>query len=81
NLDRQSFTIEVIQNVQEPKSTSIHQPVRHKIHGPDPVGKGRNRQLFRLFANQTPAGFNPQVEGSKNRWLMRLARDFRFLAI
>lgn len=22
-----------------------------------------------------------EVEGSKNRWLMRLARDFRFLAI
>ncbi|SAY46837.1 hypothetical protein KRIGEM_03196 [Komagataeibacter rhaeticus] len=42
--------------------TSIHQPVRHKIHGPDPVGKGRNRQLFWLFANQTLAGFNPQVE-------------------
>ncbi|GAL98441.1 hypothetical protein ATR1_189c0001, partial [Acetobacter tropicalis] len=31
NLDRQSFTIEVIQNVQEPKSTSIHQPVRHEV--------------------------------------------------
>ncbi|KDE19233.1 hypothetical protein AZ09_13080 [Acetobacter aceti 1023] len=62
NLNRQSFTIEIIQNVQEPKSTSIQKSVRHEIHGPDFVGKCWDRQLFGLFANQAPAGFNPQVE-------------------
>jgi hypothetical protein len=62
NLNRQSFTIEVIQDIQEPKSTPIQKPVRHEIHGPTPVGKGWDRQLFRLFANQTLTGFNPQIE-------------------
>ncbi|ASL40877.1 hypothetical protein CBI36_10915 [Acetobacter oryzifermentans] len=63
NLNHQSFTIEVIQDVQEPKSRFIHQTVRHEIHGPGPVWNIWDRRLlFRLFANKAPTQFNPQVE-------------------
>jgi len=33
------------------------------------------------IADNRPPGQDNNLEGSKNRWLMRLARDFRLLAI
>ena len=42
--------------------------------------KAKDRLLAIIFITQNHAGLI-QVEGSKNRWLMRLVRDFRLLAI
>ena len=62
DLYPQPFTVEVVQDIQQPKCTTVTQPVGHEIHGPGHIGRIRHRQRVGLVPFQSLAGLDPKVQ-------------------
>ena len=62
NLDPQTLTVEVVQDIQQPKSPAVAEAIRHKVHGPGHIGRVWHRQGIRLLPFQPLSGLDPQVQ-------------------
>ena len=55
------FTVEVVQDIQQPKCTTIIQPGGNEIHGPGHIGRLRHHHRVGLVSFQSLAGLDPKV--------------------
>ena len=62
HLNPQPLTIIVVQHIEQTECPAIRQPVGHKVHRPDRVGRIGNSQVFRLLAFQPLTRLDPQVQ-------------------
>ena len=52
HLDPQPFSVEVVQDIQQPKSTAVAEAIRHEVHRPGHIGRVWHRQHIRLVQLQ-----------------------------
>ena len=48
HLDPQPFSVEVVQHIQQPKSTAVAKTICHEVHRPGHIGRVWHRQNIRL---------------------------------
>jgi hypothetical protein len=62
DLDAEALTVKIIQDVQQPKGTTIAEPVGHKIHLPGYIRCFWHRQRIGLVPLQPFTRFDPKVQ-------------------
>jgi hypothetical protein len=61
DLDAQAFAVEVVENIQQSKSTAIAKPISPEIHRPGHIWRVRDCQRIRFVPLQPLAGLDCQV--------------------
>src|SRR5690606_22618785 len=61
NFDRQTFPIEVINDIQQTTRAPVRELIVHEVHRPGLVDSLRNRQRLRLLTHDASPGLDAQV--------------------